>query len=395
MDAAAFAAQLVAEGASPLAVAAARDDVLLVTELLRDGAVADNGLPAANLTPLAVACEAGSARCAAKLIDARASVNAVDVSHRTPLLAACYSGKPDCAALLLASGADLAIADKAGFSPLQMAAQEGNIECIELLVGHGASANSVSVLVAHHVVTGEAVRNMATPLLLAVQHGQEHAVDLLIRLSANVDGIEAPGIDSPGSPLFLSCYQQHNNVTRRLVEAHADVCRPNAQGSAQGGTPLLAAAQFGDAATVDLLIQSGAMSSSPAAVTRALCAASQRGHAAVVELLLRSGADAEAPDAHGRTARDCAQERGHLFLLPLFAGTAPQPPDAAENEVQAAALSAMDTVHNPPANISDAEARQALSGILQGLQNGSLAFASTDPMSEYDGHGPDVTFGAM
>ena len=220
-------------------------------------------------------------------------------------------------------------------------------------------------------------------------------MDLLIRLSANVDGIEAPGIDSPGSPLFLSCYQQHNNVTRRLLEAHADVCRPNAQGSAQGGTPLLAAAQFGDAATVDLLIQSGAMSSNPAAVTRALCAASQRGHAAVVELLLRSGADAEAPDAHGRTARDCAQERGPLFLLPLFAGTAPQPPDAAENEVQAAALRAMDTVHNPPANISDAEARQALSGILQGLQNGSLAFASTDPMSEYDGHGPDVTFGAM
>ena len=35
-------------------------------------------------------------------------------------------------------------------------------------------------------------------------------MDLLIRLSANVDGIEAPGIDSPGSPLFLSCYQQHN-----------------------------------------------------------------------------------------------------------------------------------------------------------------------------------------
>ena len=385
MDAAAFAAQLVAEGASPLAVAAARDDVLLVTELLRDGAVADNGLPAANLTPLAVACEAGSARCAAKLIDAKASVNAVDVSHRTPLLAACYSGKPDCAALLLASGADLAIADKAGFSPLQMAAQEGNIECIELLVGHGASADAIVII----------AKQFATPLLLAVQHGQEHAVDLLIRLSANVDGIEAPGIDSPGSPLFLSCYQQHNNVTRRLVEAHADVCRPNAQGSAQGGTPLLAAAQFGDAATVNLLIQSGAMSSSPAAVTRALCAASQRGHAAVVELLLRSGADAEAPDAHGRTARDCAQERGHLFLLPLFAGTAPQPPDAAENEVQAAALSAMDTVHNPPANISDAEARQALSGILQGLQNGSLAFASTDPMSEYDGHGPDVTFGAM
>jgi len=385
MDAAAFAAQLVAEGASPLAVAAARDDVLLVTELLRDGAVADNGLPAANLTPLAVACEAGSARCAAKLIDAKASVNAVDVSHRTPLLAACYSGKPDCAALLLASGADLAIADKAGFSPLQMAAQEGNIECIELLVGHGASADAIVII----------AKQFATPLLLAVQHGQEHAVDLLIRLSANVDGIEAPGIDSPGSPLFLSCYQQHNNVTRRLVEAHADVCRPNAQGSAQGGTPLLAAAQFGDAATVDLLIQSGAMSSSPAAVTRALCAASQRGHAAVVELLLRSGADAEAPDAHGRTARDCAQERGHLFLLPLFAGTAPQPPDAAENEVQAVALSAMDTVHNPPANISDAEARQALSGILQGLQNGSLAFASTDPMSEYDGHGPDVTFGAM
>ena len=83
-------------------------------------------------------------------------MNAVDVSHRTPLLAACYSGQPNCAALLLASGADLAIADKAGFSPLQMAAQEGNIECIELLVGHGASADSISVLVAHHHVTGEA-----------------------------------------------------------------------------------------------------------------------------------------------------------------------------------------------------------------------------------------------
>ena len=66
-----------------------------------------------------------------------------------------------------------------------------------------------------------------------------------------------------------------------------------------------------------------------------------------------------------------------------------------EDDVQAAALRALDTARNPPANISDVEARQALSGILQGLQDGSLAFADTDPMSEYDGHGPDVTFGAM
>ena len=202
-----FVAQLVAESASPLAVAAARDDVLLVTELLRSGAAADDGVPADNLTPLAVACEAGSARCAAKLIAANANVNTVDVHHRTPLYSACGSGVPDCAALLLASGADLTIANEAGFSPLLIAAQGGNVECIELLVGHGASADSISVMAGYNSGVGEEVpRNMATPLLLAVQHGQEHAVDLLIRLGANIDGIEAPGIDSPGSPLFLSCY---------------------------------------------------------------------------------------------------------------------------------------------------------------------------------------------
>ena len=78
-------------------------------------------------------------------------------------------------------------------------------------------------------------------------------------------------------------------------------------------------------------------------------------------------------------------------------GSAVEEKDAEDEEedVQAAALRALDTARNPPANISDAEARQALSGILQGLQDGSLAFADTDPMSEYDGHGPDVTFGAM
>jgi len=170
-----------------------------------------------------------------------------------------------------------------------------------------------------------------------------------------------------------------------------------ALGLGQGGrgTPLLGAAQLGDAATVHLLIQSGAMASNPAAVTRALRAASQRGHAAVVELLLRSGADAEAPNAQGLTARECAQERGHLFLLPLFAGTAAQPPVSVENEAQAAASRALDTARNPPANISSGETRQVLRELLQGLQNGSLVSAATDPMSEYDGHGPDVTFGAM
>ena len=136
------------------------------------------------------------------------------------------------------------------------------------------------------------------------------------------------------------------------------------------------------------------MASSPTAVTQALCAASQRGHAAVVELLLRSGADAEAPNAQGKTARDLAQERGHLFLLPLFAGAAAQPRDSVENEAQAAASRALDTARNPPANISSAETRQVLTDLLQGLQNGSLVIAGTDPMSEWDGHGPDVTFGA-
>ena len=172
-----------------------------------------------------------------------------------------------------------------------------------------------------------------------------------------------------------------------------------ALGLGQGGrgTPLLGAAQLGDAATVHLLIQSGAMASNPAAVTRALRAASQRGHAAVVELLLRSGADAEAPNAQGKTARDLAQERGHLLLLHLFrrfAGAAAQPPDSVENEAQAAASRALDTARNPPANISSAETRQVLTELLQGLQNGSLVIGGTDPMSEYDGHGPDVTFGA-
>lgn len=86
-----------------------------------------------------------------------------------------------------------------------------------------------------------------TPLMLAALRGQEPLVVQLVARGAEVN--------HPGwTPLHYAATGGHTRIAAFLVGAHAEI---NAE-SANGTTPLMMAAMYGNAATVKLLLEAGA-----------------------------------------------------------------------------------------------------------------------------------------
>jgi ankyrin repeat protein len=86
-----------------------------------------------------------------------------------------------------------------------------------------------------------------TPLMLAALHGHLNIVTKLIARDADVN--------KPGwTPLHYAAMNKHLEVIALLLEQHAyiDAESPN------GTTPLMMAAQYGNALTVKLLLEAGA-----------------------------------------------------------------------------------------------------------------------------------------
>ena len=86
-----------------------------------------------------------------------------------------------------------------------------------------------------------------TPLMLAALRGQEALVVQLVARGAEVN-------HAGWTPLHYAATGGHARIAAFLLGAHADV---NAE-SANGTTPLMMAAMYGNAQTVKLLLESGA-----------------------------------------------------------------------------------------------------------------------------------------
>lgn len=119
-----------------------------------------------------------------------------------------------------------------------------------------------------------------TALKAAASNGQFETIRLLINRGADVRHRNAHGFTAlhcaVGNPAYDQ--QRQSKCVQLLLECGAEV---NAVDNS-GGTPLMGAAWFG-------ALQS-------------------------VELLLRAGADATIKDQKGRTARDLAEQRGHVAI---------------------------------------------------------------------------------
>ena len=217
--------------------------------------------------------------------------------------------------LLTASGASInAIRRGVGGTALFAASAIGATDIVTHLLRHGARANRVRPA---KVVSGEIVRNGASPLSIAALRGHVGAVTSLLRWGGvAIDTTHGIG----ATALFAASVAGRAECARVLLDAGAS---PHIAKLVNGATPCFAAASNGHDAVLALLIAAGAdvhAARRPYGVTPLIVAA-QNGHSACVTLLLSSGAHVDvdvAESQFGATALILACKNGHRSCIALL-----------------------------------------------------------------------------
>lgn len=179
------------------------------------------------------------------LLDCGAYVDPLDSSGFTPLTLACRTGSEDLARMLLSYGADVQGRSRDGQSlwepPLYYACSDGYVGLVKLLIENGANP-----------FEGEADKR---PIVQAFYWGRWEVARHL------VDVASSGGQDDLDTALVLACRFTGNKSIHSLliglligrganVNGFADRCNEM--------TPLVAAATWGDASAVSLLLGNGA-----------------------------------------------------------------------------------------------------------------------------------------
>ncbi len=186
--------------------------------------------------------------------------------------------------LLLRAGANVKAANEFGATPIYAAAEHADPAMAVKLLAAGADPNVA-------LMSGE------TPLMAASGRGNVETVKALLKGGANPNAKE----DNAGqSALMWAISNQQVSTIEALVKGGADV---NA-GSKSGFTPLMFAAQKGDADISRILIKAGAKvnEAQPRSGLTALMVASAMVHSKAVDALLEAEADANLADSNGYAA---------------------------------------------------------------------------------------------
>ncbi len=297
-------------------------------------------------TPLHGAARHRQAEIARMLIAAGADVNATDAFERPPLHAALDTGRMPAArpqgggfrvnpeALLIDRTAELvkmlvcAGANLSGLNrpfseliglkremyepPLSVAAKYGYADALRFLLAQGAEIEIYDYL-------GD------TPLITAVRCGQPEPAHILITAGADVNRMPYSPNHAEETQLMMVVrserfsLEEKLELVRRMVEAGADVNRPDATGD----TPLIKAVRFGTdhyyavigfGNEPDSIRNKGEIGNDEVEwrVTKwpVYKKLPPEEVAVLVRALLEAGADATARDRDGKTAREIASEAG-------------------------------------------------------------------------------------
>ena len=172
------------------------------------------------------------------LLSEHVDVNAPQPDGATPLAWAVYLDQADTVDLLMQAGAHVNTADEYGETPLTLACANGNGAVIGKLLEAGANAN-------------DARWDGETALMLAARSGNAEAVKLLLSKGAKIDAVESR---KGQNALMWAAAEGHSEVVDVLLQSGA-----KASTASNGGfTPLVFAAQKGDAASVLSLLAAGA-----------------------------------------------------------------------------------------------------------------------------------------
>ncbi|ALW90283.1 hypothetical protein AUC44_04040 [Deinococcus actinosclerus] len=179
-----------------------------------------------------------------------------------------------------------------------------------------------------------------SPVLFAVYYGRADMARVLVDLGAPLNVFEAAalgdeaalareldadpalvgGLSGDGfSPLGLAAFFGHAGVAEALLARGADVNAVSR--NAMRVQPLHSAVAGGHGALARALVMAGAdVNATQQGEFTPLMAAAQNGDAGVVLFLRRRGADADVQTADGRRAADFAREEGHAALADSLEG---------------------------------------------------------------------------
>jgi ankyrin repeat protein len=233
---------------------------------------------------LADAARQGGYEAVRSLLNDRAKEDVAGAEGTAALIWAASRNDMEMVDLLLRSGADVKAGNEFGATALYAAAANADASMTRKLLAAGADANA-------HLLSGE------TPLMVTARRGNLATLRALLSGGANPNAQEANGGQTA---LMWAISEHHSAVVEELVRCGADVQAR----SKMGFTPLMFAAQQGDAVSARILLLAGANPNEvmPKTGLTPLIIASAMGHPEAVALLLDNGADPNAIDARGYTS---------------------------------------------------------------------------------------------
>ncbi|KAL3921142.1 MAG: hypothetical protein SGILL_002904 [Bacillariaceae sp.] len=236
-------------------------------------------------TKSAAASVEGSMKVLKLLLEKGADGNACNKWKETPLLIAANNGHKAAVEALLKHGADPSLCSEAGWSALTFAAHKGYDDIVALLLNAGAPVNC------------RVTEDSSTPLHKACagsKTGHLNAVKLLLGGRADVHALNK----WRETPLLTAANHGQAGAVEALLKAGADPCKC----TDTGWSPLSIAAYKGHDDVVKLLLEEGAPTEEADPTLSALLQAATKGLPDTVKLLLKHGADHTVTTKKGDTA---------------------------------------------------------------------------------------------
>ncbi len=178
---------------------AAESDDLRAMRSMIDGGLSISGTDPVGRSALHAAAGGGAMKSVDFLLDRGVPIESRDQHGRTPLMEAVLRSTPEMVRYLLQQGADPRAKDAEQYKPMMLAVREGRPELVSVLAPYVREDLDDALLAAS--ILGQAgvideltnygasvysrLQDGRTPLMLAAEHGQMEAVEMLLSIGSN------------------------------------------------------------------------------------------------------------------------------------------------------------------------------------------------------------------